>query len=126
MKNLVVAASLVLWSVHALACPLSETLSKRYGISFSGFKTAIPAAEGPDTTDTASFIRVVVQDESKVSDGFRHTIVMNTKTEKAWVLRTGGFASVYEWYGPVDAHNASVKNCSAQKMSVETLASHKQ
>jgi len=124
MKNLVVAASLVFWSVHALACPLSETLSERYGISFSGFKTAIPAAKAPDTTDSASFIRVVVQDENKVSDGFRHTIVMNTKTKKAWVLRTGGFASVYEWYGPVDAPNASVKNCSAQKVPVDLLALH--
>jgi hypothetical protein len=126
MKNLAVAGSLVFWSVHALACPLSESLSERYGISFSGFKTAIPVATAPDTTDTAAFIRVVMQDESMALDGFRHTIVMNTKTKKAWVLRTGGFASVYEWFGPVDAPNASGRNCRAEQVQVHTLALHKQ
>ena len=122
MKNFVVAASLVFLSVHALACPLSESLSERYGISFSGFKTAIPVTAAPDTTDTAAFVRVVMQDESKALDGFRHTIVMNTRTKKAWVLRTGGFASVYEWFGPVDAPNPSVRNCRTEPMQVHPLA----
>lgn len=125
MRNLAVAASLIFCSINVLACPLSETLSERYGISFSGFKTAIPAAKAPDTTDTGSFVRVIVQDESKVSDGFHHTIVMNTKTKKAWVLRTGGFPSVYEWFGPVDAPNASVQHCKSEKMPAVMLALQK-
>ena len=107
MKNLA-AAALILCSLQAVACPLSDAISARYGISFSGFKTPIPAATAPDMTDSGSFIRVAVRDNSKVADGFRHTIVMNTKTKKAWVLRTGGFASVYDWFGPVDAQHVSI------------------
>jgi hypothetical protein len=125
MKKSAIAASLVLCSAHALACPLSETLAERYGISFSGFKTAIPAAGAPDTSDGA-FLRVTVRDDSKVSDGFRHAIVMNTGTRKAWVLRTGGFAGVYEWFGPVDAAGASLEHCTLEPMPVVTLASRKQ
>jgi hypothetical protein len=112
MKNLA-AAALILCSLQAVACPLSDALSTRYGISFSGFKTPIPAATAPDMTDPGSFIRVAVRDNSKVSDGFRHTIVMNTKTKKAWVLRTGGFASVYDWFGPVDAQHVPIQNCAS-------------
>lgn len=119
MKHLAVAATLILCSVQAVACPLSETLSTRYGISFSGFKTPIPAATAPDMTDSGSFIRVAVGDNSKVSDGFRHTIIMNTKTKKASVLRTGGFASVYDWFGPVDAQHVSLQNCRSGHMPAD-------
>ena len=116
MKNLA-AAALILCSLQAVACPLSDAISTRYGISFSGFKTPIPAATAPDMTDSGSFIRFAVRDNSKVADGFRHTIVMNTKTKTAWVLRTGGFASVYDWFGPVDARHVSIQNCRSDHMS---------
>ena len=122
MKHLAVAVALILCSLQAVACPLSEALSTRYGISFSGFKTPIPAAIAPDMTDSGSFIRVVVRDNSKVADGFRHTIVMNTKTKTAWVLRTGGFASVYDWFGPVDAQDVPLQNCGADHMSADLRA----
>jgi hypothetical protein len=122
MKNLAVAAALVLCSLQAVACPLSEALSTRYGISFSGLETPIPSATAPDMTDPGSFIRVAVRDNSKVADGFRHTIVMNTKTKKAWVLRTGGFASVYDWFGPVDAHHVPVQNCRSDHMPADLRA----
>jgi hypothetical protein len=105
---------------------MSQTLAERYGITFSGFKTPIPVGKAPDTTDAASFIRVMVPDESKVSDGFRHTVVMNTKTNKAWVLRTGGFASAYQWFGPVDALGVSLKDCRSQQVPSVVLASQKQ
>ncbi|HEX8602617.1 MAG TPA: hypothetical protein VF774_08220 [Pseudoduganella sp.] len=124
MKNPAIAAFLIFCSVHALACPLSETVAERYGISFSGFKTAIPAAGAPDTND-GTFVRVTVRDDSKVSDGFRHAIVMNARTRKAWVLRTGGFAGVYEWFGPVDATGASLEHCILEPMPVVTLALRK-
>lgn len=122
MKHLAVAAALILCSAQAVACPLSDAISTRYGISFSGFKTPIPAATAPDMTDSGSFIRVAVRDNSKVADGFRHTIVMNTKTKKAWVLRTGGFASVYDWFGPVDAQDVPLQNCGADHMSADLRA----
>jgi len=121
MKNLA-AAALILCSLQAVACPFSDAISTRYGISFSGFKTPIPAATAPDMTDPGSFIRVAVRDNSKVADGFRHTIVMNTKTKKAWVLRTGGFASVYDWFGPVDAQHVSIQHCRSDHMPADLRA----
>jgi hypothetical protein len=122
MKHLAVAAALILCSAQAVACPLSDAISTRYGISFSGFKTPIPAATAPDMTDPGSFIRVAVHDNSKVADGFRHTIVMNTKTKTAWVLRTGGFASVYDWFGPVDAQHVPLQNCGSNHMPADLRA----
>jgi len=126
MKNIVIAASLIFYSTHVFACSMSQTLAERYDITFSGFKTPIPVGQAPDTTDAASFIRVVIPDESKVSDGFRHTVVMHTKTNKAWVLRTGGFASAYQWFGPVDALGISLKDCRSQQVPSVVLASQKQ
>lgn len=111
MKNLAAAASLVLLSAHASACPLAKSLADRYGITFSGFATAIPAAAAPDTEHGGPFVRVVIADAPYVADGFRHTAVMDTRTKKVWILRTGGFVGVYEWYGPVDAIDASLDNC---------------
>lgn len=126
MKNLVIAASLIFCSTHVFACSVSQTLAERYGITFSGFKTPIAVGTAPNTADSASFIRLIVPDQSKVSDGFRHTVVMNTKTNKAWILRTGGFASVYQWFGPVDALGVSLKDCESQQVPALVLASRKQ
>jgi len=111
MKNLVIAALMGLLSSQALGCPLSQSLAERYGISFSGFNTAIPETKGPETANGRSLVRVRIPDASNVSDGFHHTIVMDRTTKKAWILRTGGFVSVFQWYGPVDVINASIENC---------------
>lgn len=126
IKNLGLASALALYSAHAFTCPLSEALAERYDISFSGFKTAIPVAEAPSAVNTGDFVRVRIKDESNVSDGFHHTILMNTKTKKAWILRTGGFAGVYQWFGPVDAGGASLEHCTFEPMSTVALASSKQ
>ncbi|NIA54450.1 hypothetical protein HAV22_12480 [Massilia sp. TW-1] len=109
MKNLVAAVSVAILCSHASACPLSKSLADRYGITFSGFAT--PAAAAPDTAHGGTYVRVVLPDVAYVADGFRHTAVMDTSTKKVWILRTGGFAGVYEWYGPVDAVDASLDNC---------------
>jgi hypothetical protein len=111
MKKLILAASTALLSAQALACPLSESLADRYGISFSGFKTPIPEFKGAEPGSNGSFVRVRVPDNSNVSDGFHHAVVLDLTTKKAWILRTGGFASVYQWYGPVDVINPSIENC---------------
>lgn len=111
MKTLAVAASLALLSAHASACPLTRSLADHYGITFSGFATAIPAATAPDTAHGGPFVRVMIPAEAHVADGFRHTAVMDTRTRKVWILRTGGFVGVYEWYGPVDAIDASLDDC---------------
>ena len=111
MKNLVLATTIGLSSAQALACPLSDSLAKRYGITFAGFSTAVPESVAPDTARAGPFIRVRVPDESNVLDGFHHTIVMDRSTKKVWILRTGGFVGVYQWYGPVDAIDPSLDNC---------------
>lgn len=111
MKNLVLATAIGLLSAQAHACPLSDSLAKRYDITFAGFGSALPESAAPDTAHGGPFVRVRMPDASNVADGFRHTIVMNRSTKKAWILRTGGFVGVYQWYGPVDAIDPSLDNC---------------
>jgi hypothetical protein len=111
MKQVVLPTLMGLFSAQTLACPLSDSLAARYGISFSGFSTAVPESAAPDTTHGGPFVRVRMPDASNVADGFRHTIVMDRSTKKVWILRTGGFVGVYQWYGPVDAVDASLDNC---------------
>nr|WP_143028938.1 hypothetical protein [Massilia sp. PDC64] len=111
MKNMVLAAVFGLLSAQAHACPLSDSLAARYGISFSGFSTAVPESTAPDTGHGGPFVRVRMPDASNVADGFHHTIVMDRSTNKVWILRTGGFVGVYQWYGPVDAVDASLTDC---------------
>lgn len=111
MEAFTAAVSLAVLTAHAPACPLTQSLVERYGISFSGFTKAIPAGPAPDTSHGGPYARVAIPDDSKVADGFRHTVVVDTRTKKAWILRTGGFVGVYEWYGPVDAGAASIEGC---------------
>jgi hypothetical protein len=111
MKHVVLATLMALMSAQAPACPLAETFKARYGVSFSGFTTAIPESAAPDTARGGPFVRVRVPDAGNVADGFHHTIVMDRSTKKVWILRTGGFAGVYQWFGPVDAVDASLDDC---------------
>jgi hypothetical protein len=111
MKHVVLATLMALMAAQAAACPLADTLMARYGVSFAGFTTAIPESAAPDTKHGGPFVRVRLPDASNVADGFRHTVVMDRSTKKVWILRTGGFAGVYQWYGPVDAVDPSLDNC---------------
>ena len=111
MKHVVLATLMALMSAQVSACPLADTLMARYGVSFSGFTTAIPESAAPDTAHGGPFVRVRMPDQNLVADGFRHAIVMDSSTKKVWILRTGGFAGVYQWYGPVDAVDPSLDNC---------------
>lgn len=78
MRKIAVTVALTVFNITAFACPLSQSLAEHYGISFSGFKVAIPEAKAPEMANGDSLVRVVIPDESRVSDGFRHTVVMNT------------------------------------------------
>ena len=90
---------------------MTDALVERYGISFSGFAVEIPGAHAPDVAAGESLIRIAIPDASHVIDGFHHTVVLDTARKKAWILRTGGFVSVYDWYGPVDVTTTSLANC---------------
>ena len=48
---------------------------------------------------------------SVVPDGFFHSALINKSDKRAWMLRVGGFPSVYEWYGPVEMENIDLKGC---------------
>jgi hypothetical protein len=111
MKHLMLAAAIGLLTAQAQACALTQSLAERYGISFSGFGKAIRETSAPDTAHGGPFVRVRIPDDNHVADGFRHTVVLDRSTKRAWILRTGGFVGVYQWYGPVDAVDASLVNC---------------
>jgi hypothetical protein len=89
-------------SLQAQACALTNVLVARYGISFSGFDKPIPESAEPKAARDGAWVRAVVRDKVPVSDGFHHTVLMDVAKKQAWILRTGGFAPVYQWYGPVD------------------------
>lgn len=117
MKRIVMAIGALCCAASALAgtpavpaCPAAAWLADHYGISFSGFTTPIPAATPPDLSGNA-YVRVAIPQRVFVSDGFRHAAVIDRATKKAWILRTGGFVSVYEWYGPVDADTTALDDC---------------
>lgn len=97
----------------ARGCP-ATWLARHYGITFSGFTTPIPAAKPPDVTNDGAFVRLSIPQPVSVNDGFRHTALIDKRTKKAWILRTGGFIGVHEWYGPVDVDTTSLDGCVQQ------------
>jgi hypothetical protein len=110
MKRWIAIALTSLLSTSAAACPLTDWLTQRYGVSFSGFTQPISKAKEP-FLDPAASVRIVFPDATHVADGFRHTVVLDVASGKAWILRTGGFAGVREWYGPIDAPAMSTTTC---------------
>jgi hypothetical protein len=120
VKNLLLSLLAVCLSAPALACPVSESLVEQFGISFFGFERPIPVASAPKVLDDGSFVRVRLPDDGTVMDGFYHTAVVDTKGKKAWILRTGGILSVYQWYGPVDVDNVSTVGCALEPVSPDT------
>jgi hypothetical protein len=99
--------------LHALACPVPELLAARYGITFSGFATPLPAAAAPDTRSGGPWLRLRLPDKGDVQDGFRHSVLIDAAAKQGWILRTGGFIGVYQWYGPVDLRDIPLGECLA-------------
>lgn len=111
MKAFTLAFSAAVLCANAFACPVADKLADRYGISFSGFDTPIPSTQEPDASASGPLVRMPLRDARMVSDGFRHTVVLSPAAKKAWILRTGGFAGVYEWYGPVEVGDMPLADC---------------
>jgi hypothetical protein len=111
MKAFTLALSAAVLSANAFACPVADKLADRYGISFSGFDTPIPSTQEPDARASGPLVSLPLREATMVSDGFRHTVVLSPASKKAWILRTGGFAGVYEWYGPVDVGDMPLADC---------------
>jgi hypothetical protein len=38
--------------------------------------------------------------------------LIDTKSKLAWILQTGGFAGVHQWYGPVAIMETDFSHCS--------------
>jgi hypothetical protein len=117
MKFLACAVAATCLSTSASACPMTDALVERYGISFSGFTVEIPDGQAPDVAPGDALVRIAIPDTSHVADGFRHSVVLDTVKKKAWILRTGGFVGVYKWYGPVDVTTTSLDNCRLEHVS---------
>jgi hypothetical protein len=113
MKHLAVSLALLLLSAGSWACPAGPALAKQYGVSFSGFERPVPKVQAPQLLD--DLVAVVLPDSVHVSDGFQHTAYIDPASKRAWILRTGGFLSVYEWYGPVDASAETLTGCVTRK-----------
>lgn len=111
MPRLFAALALATLATQAHACPELDALARRYGITYAGFLAPIPAVARPALSKDGKVVRLPLRYPDFVSDGFRHTVVFDAGTRKAWILRTGGFVGVREWYGPVDAGDAKLEHC---------------
>lgn len=120
MKMIAFAIAATMGAANASACPELDALAKRYGISFSGFDKPIPATTRPAVAED-SLLRLPVGYPEIVSDGFRHTVLFDAATRKAWILRTGGFAGVREWYGPVDVGDSKLENCRPEPAPAQSV-----
>jgi hypothetical protein len=124
MQRLFAAFALATLAAQAHACPDLDALVKRYGITFSGFLVPIPAVAHPALSRDGKIVRLPVRYPDFVADGFRHTVVYDAGTRKAWILRTGGFVGVREWYGPVDADGAKLEHCTIKPEPEPDLVQH--
>ncbi|AMO92877.1 hypothetical protein CFter6_0146 [Collimonas fungivorans] len=93
-------------------CAVADALIDRYGISFSGFTQALPRVSAPAEAQDTSLLAIVLPNQNgRVADGYNHEAWINKEQKRAWILRTGGFAGVYEWYGPAVLPNADFSGC---------------
>jgi len=127
MHRLIFALVLVLSTSMACAnCPVSDALVQKYGVSTFGFSKDIPRSAEPKILNEkhASFIFVELNGSMTfVYDGFVHNALIVTKKKRAWILRTGGFAGVHEWYGPVRLKHLDFTGCD---VSANSLTKHSQ
>ncbi|MEW6762860.1 MAG: hypothetical protein AB1437_18740 [Pseudomonadota bacterium] len=108
MKRSAIFLTILLATAGASACPVSEALVERYGISDGGFLSPPPLAT---SRAAPSLFRIALPTSNLVSDGFRHTFFVDRQANRAWIRRTGGLAGVEEWYGPVDVKADSLAEC---------------
>lgn len=121
MRTIVFAIAATMSAANAGAgtCPEVALLAKRYGITFGGFATPIPPVKLPKVSKEGRLLHLQIVTPELVNDGFRHKILFDSATRKAWILRTGGFVGVRQWYGPVDAGDARLENCQAEAERIE-------
>ena len=111
---LALSSALAVQAPRQPECPAAASLIDRYGISFAGFSQDIPRVDSPDERGARAEDLVMIRLQNKggpVMDGFHHSAWLNKAEKRAWILRTGGFIGVHEWYGPVELVNVELKGC---------------
>ena len=94
------------------ACAVADALIDQYGISFSGFTQFLPRVSTPAEPQNKPLLTINLPNKhGKVSDGYNHQAFINKDKKRVWILRTGGFIGVYEWYGPVALPNTDFSGC---------------
>lgn len=106
------------------ACPLAEDLVRRYGISATGFEREIPAEAANFGGGDERVVQVPLNGRGAILDGYSHLAFVHTLSKQAWILRSGGYAGVREWYGPVTVDLALLGGCAGAEPPVagEVLA----
>ena len=98
-------------------CAVADALISQYGISFSGFTQTLPRVSLPAEQQSRPQALLTLELPNRnghVSDGFSHTALINTEQKRVWILRTGGFAGVYQWYGPVALPAVDFAGCKTE------------
>lgn len=114
MNRISLLLALSMLAAPAWACTAADTLKSRYGVTFSGFKADIARVAEPVQLD--KLLAVHLEDDTRVYDGFHHTAYVDRTSKKAFILRTGGFIGVHEWYGPLDVRDVSFEGCEPVKV----------
>jgi len=99
------------------SCAVADALIGQYGISFSGFTQSLPPVALPaeqQSRPEALLTLDLPNQGGHVSDGFSHAALINKAQKRVWILRTGGFAGVYQWYGPVALPTADFAGCKTE------------
>lgn len=102
-------------------CAVADALIGQYGISFSGFTQSLPRVALPaeqQSRPQALLTLDLPNRNGQVRDGFSHTALINKEQKRVWILRTGGFAGVYQWYGPVALPDADFAGCRTEPGSM--------
>lgn len=115
MKRIVVLAMALVLAFPARAtCSVADRLVDTYGISFSGFKKALPELPRPLAHGARTADLVVIRLPNRrgdVPDGFMHSALINKESRQAWIQRKGGFVPVEKWYGPVKLDTVNLEGC---------------
>jgi len=112
MKKLILL--LLLWSISAIASGESsldkspEPFAKFLSV-FSTPAIAITRHSELKAQDaylirkemTEGFVFFSIAPPPIISDAFTYMLCYNTNLEEYWILRSGGFAGVYEMFGPI-------------------------
>ena len=74
-----------------------------YGLTWSGSTHPMPrAAHAPDLPPGGATLVRVIKPPEHTADGFTQAVVIIATPRSAWVHRTGGFAGVNQWFGPLE------------------------